>query len=140
MAHYEVQTIEAQGIPYAEYRYAPEPTDIEVVTIEFTPDPDNRSNYGYSHPRYTFTETVAIRKDWERCQDNNLDWRDELILYRICSLQIVELFSKPSGRLREAPTWLFGVRSSYSLQLLWFEEEDLISVREIEQDNYDCVF
>jgi hypothetical protein len=139
MAHYEAQTISAFGIPYTEYRYTPEPTDIEVVTIEFTPDPDNKSNYSYSHPRYTFTETVAIRKDWERCQQNNLDWRDELILYRICSLDLVELFSKSTGRLTEAPSWMFGVRSSYSLQLLWFEEDDLISLREMEQDNYNCI-
>jgi hypothetical protein len=110
---YEVQTISAFGIPYTESRIAPDPTEIEIVTIEFIPDPDNRSDYGYSHPRYTFTETVALRADWEQCQQHKLDWRDELTFYRVCSLQLVELFSKATGRLTEAPTWLFGVRSYY---------------------------
>jgi hypothetical protein len=43
---YETQTLEAFGIPYTESRIAPDPTEIEIVTIEFTPDPDNRSDYG----------------------------------------------------------------------------------------------
>lgn len=140
MAYAEVQTIEAFGIPYTEYRIAPDPTDVEIVTIEFTPDPDNSNTYGYSHPRYTFTETVAKRKDWERCQQHNLDWQEELILYRVCALELVELFLKATGRLTQAPSWLFGVRSSYSRELHWFEEDELISLREMQQDRDDCDF
>jgi hypothetical protein len=135
MTYYIADTVECGGIPCFEYRIAPDPTEIEIVTIEFTPDPDNRSDYGYSHPRYTFTETVALRSDWEKCQQHKLDWRDELTFYRVCSLQLVELFSKATGRLTEAPTWLFGVRSYYSRELRWFSEEELISVREMQQDN-----
>jgi hypothetical protein len=134
---YENQTISAFGIPYTEYRTAPSPTDVEIVTIEFIPDPDNNNTYGYSHPRYTFTETVALRKDWERCQQNNLDWHDELTFYRVCSLQLLESFSKRTGRLVEAPSWLFGVRSLYSRELLWFSEDELISVREMQQVDDD---
>jgi len=137
---YETQTIEAFGVPNTEYRIAPE-IETELITIEFTPDPDNKYLYGYSHPRYTFTETVALRKDWEHCQQHKLNWRDKLILYRICSLHLVEPFCPITRQLIQAPYWLFRVRNYSGCVLHWFSEDELVSVhemqREIHQEYYE---
>ncbi|MGH2412499.1 MAG: hypothetical protein ACRDEA_02140 [Microcystaceae cyanobacterium] len=138
MAYLEIQTIKAFGIPYTEYRYAPEPTDIQIVTIEFIPDPDCLNNYAYPQPQYTFTQTVALRKDWEGCQRHHLDWREDLQFYEVCTLRLIQPKSKLTRRLTEAPFWLYGLqREGNPCDVLWAEEEELISQREIEQIEED---
>jgi hypothetical protein len=132
--HYEVQTIEAFGVTYAEERYVPEPGDIDVVTIEFVPNPENTGDYCYPHPQYSFTRTVAIRRNWEVCQQNNLDWREELKLYRVCGMCLKEYFSKETGRLVDEPFWQYGVTSSNCSEVRWFEEDEIVSVEEMQQD------
>ncbi|MGH2414322.1 MAG: hypothetical protein ACRDEA_11680, partial [Microcystaceae cyanobacterium] len=107
---YANQTIEAGGIPRTEFRYAPDPCDIQIVTIEFIPDPECISDYIYPQPQYTFTQTVALRKDWEGCQRHQLDWREDLQFYEVSTLRLIQPKSKLTRRLTEAPSWLYGLQ------------------------------
>ncbi|NJO94324.1 MAG: hypothetical protein HC820_08245 [Hydrococcus sp. RM1_1_31] len=54
MSYEEVQTISAFGIPYTEYRYYPEPTDLEIpiITIEFKPKTHPLDDYCYDQPQF----------------------------------------------------------------------------------------
>jgi hypothetical protein len=138
MTQYITDTVECGGIPRFEYRYVPEQTEIERVTIEFIPDPENRNSYSYSHPLYTFTQIVAIRHSWEVCQQNTLDWREELTLYRVCCLRLIEPISRETQRLTDAPFWLYGVTSPSCSDLLWFDEDELISIEQMQQEQAPC--
>jgi hypothetical protein len=133
---YEVQTIFAGGIPFTEYRHAPDITDIQIVCIEFKPDQNCIQEYTYPQPKYTITETVAKRSDWECIKQSNADWREHLNLYRVVGLRLVEYFSS-NGKLKETPRWIFGVSRQSSREVVWMEEDDLVSVQELEPDYYE---
>jgi len=110
MSYEEVQTISAFGIPYTEYRYYPEPTDLEIpiITIEFKPKTHPLDDYCYSQPLFVFSDVVVLRDKWEYCQLHQLDINEELDLFRIVGMKLVEPRSK-SGRLTEAPYWLYEI-------------------------------
>jgi hypothetical protein len=107
---YEVQTLSAFGIPYTETRYAPEPTDLEIpiITIEFKPLVHPNDDYCYDQPQFVFTDVVVLCSQWEYCQHLQLDIKEELDHYRIVGMKLVEPRSK-SGRLTEAPYWLYEI-------------------------------
>ncbi|MGK7894933.1 MAG: hypothetical protein AB4372_15265 [Xenococcus sp. (in: cyanobacteria)] len=68
MTYTEIQTIEASGIPYLEYRPQPEVAEDVIITIEFTPKPQSPSSeHHYSHPEFRFGDLVATRANWEHC-------------------------------------------------------------------------
>lgn len=129
---YEAQIVEAQGIPSVEFRYEAEPTETQIVTIEFTPQIHPLDDYTYKHPLFVFGDIVALTEHWECCQKNQLDPNEELHWFKVCAMELIEPQSK-SGRLTDAPYWLYGIRCQTGTQeLMWFEEGELISKREIE--------
>lgn len=128
---YEVQTIEAFGMPYTESRYSPEPVDLEVpiITIEFKPDPQN--DYCYDQPKFVFLDEVVLRDKWEYCLMHQLDFDEELDIFRIIGMKLVESRSK-SGRLTEAPNWLYEIEClTSSKKAIWIDEEELIGKRDL---------
>ena len=134
MTSYEVQTLEAFGMPYVEYRFEPEASDIPIITIEFQPQVHPNDEYNYPHPLYVFGDIVALRQQWEHCQEHGINPDEEMDYYRICALELVEHKSK-SGRLTDAPYWLYGIRcTTGTKELMWFEEEELVAKRVVEEN------
>jgi hypothetical protein len=134
---YDVQIIEAFGISYPETRYYPELTDLEpqLITIEFKPETHPLDDYGYSQPRFVFGDLVVLQEQWEHCQENHVEPNEELDIFRICAMELVERRSK-SGRLTSAPEWLYGIRCTTGTQeLIWFDEDELMSSRELKPDS-----
>lgn len=127
-----IQTIEANGLPYSEYRYEPEILETTLVTIEFRPESHPLDDYDYSPPRFVFNDTVALQQQWNHCLQADLDPDEELDYYRVCALELVEPKSK-SGRLNDAPYWLIGIRClSGTRELIWFEQDELLSKEDLE--------
>ncbi len=63
----EIQTVEASGIPYLEYRPQPEVTEDLIITSEFTPKPQSPdSEYHYSQPEFRFKNLFATKTNWEQ--------------------------------------------------------------------------
>lgn len=127
MTYTTIQTIEASGIPYVEYRPQPEVNEELIITIEFTPEqqsPD--SDYQYTQPEFRFGDIVATRQDWEYCYRHQLP-ESELDTFRICAMELVDNLT-PSGGLLSQPRWKYGLRSSHSKDLVWFEEQALVRV------------
>ena len=123
----EIQTIEASGIPYLEYRPQPEVAEDLIITIEFTPKPQSPgSEYHYSQPEFRFNDLVATRQDWEHCHKHRLP-ETELELLRICAMEMVDNLT-PSGELLSQPRWKYGLRSDKTKDLVWFEEQALVRV------------
>jgi hypothetical protein len=137
MAHYDVQTIEAFGISYPETRYYPEQPEVEkpFVTIEFQPKTHPLDDYDYSHPRFVFSDLVILQEQWDYCQAHHVEPNEELDIFRICAMELVERRSQ-SGRLTSAPEWLYGIRcTTGTKELIWFSEDELMSGRELEPDS-----
>jgi hypothetical protein len=133
MSYYEVQTISAFGMPYTETKYYPEPTENEpqLITIEFKPYTHSMDEYSYSQPRFVFGDLVVLQEQWDYCQENQVEPIEELDIFRICAMELVERRSK-SGRLTHAPEWLYGIRcTTGTKELMWFEEDELMSSREL---------
>jgi hypothetical protein len=128
---YLAQTVEAGGMLYDEYRYAPE-VEEDPIVIAFKPKTHPLEDYGYDAPRFVPTDTVYLREQVERCAANGADPKEELETYRVVGLQLVEYLSS-SGRLTEAPYWLIGVRCrTGSRDVRWLEEEELVGAGEVE--------
>ena len=73
MTYTEIQTIEANGVPYVEYRAEPEIDEEVIITIEFTPQQQSwDSDYQYSQPQFIFGDMVATKQQWQHCQKYNL--------------------------------------------------------------------
>lgn len=122
-----IQTIEAHGVLVTEYRHEPE-TD-QIITIEFKPDNDK---YDYPQPEFVFHETVAMRGQYDECCSRKLDLSEHLDYFTISALELAE--HRVNGILQSPPTWLYGIRSTRGTsELMWFESEELISRRDIEQ-------
>jgi hypothetical protein len=116
----EVQTVEAAGIPRTEYRYYPEPEDVELITLEFTVC---QESYAYSHPQFTFRQLVATKEQWQDQQDHP---DRELDLLSICALELVEPRDH-QGELTRAPHWRYGLScSTGTKELVWFDESELV--------------
>lgn len=136
MAYTEVQTIRAFGVPYTETRYYPEPTDVEepLITIEIKPKTHPLDDFGYSRPRFVFGNVVVLKEQWQYCQEHPDDSSEELDIFCICAMELVERKSE-SGRLTEAPHWLYGIRCSTGTQeLMWFIEDELLSEQDLEPE------
>ncbi|NJO93361.1 MAG: hypothetical protein HC820_01475 [Hydrococcus sp. RM1_1_31] len=136
MTYTEVQTVEAFGISYPEIRYYPEPTEVEepLITIEFKPKTHPLDDYSYSHPRFVFGDLVVFKDQWEYCLEHPDDSSEELEFFRICAMELVAPKSE-SGRLTEAPYWLYGIRCSTGTQeIMWFDEDELMSERDLKFD------
>jgi hypothetical protein len=122
-----IQIIEAHGVLVTEYRHEPETE--QLITIEFKPDNDK---YEYPQPEFVFQEVVAMRAQYDECIERHLDLDENLDYFRICALQLVEHIT--DGRLQSQPSWLYGIRYARGTrELMWFESEELISRRDIEQ-------
>ncbi|MDJ0648253.1 MAG: hypothetical protein QNJ60_06045 [Xenococcaceae cyanobacterium MO_188.B19] len=129
----EIQTIEANGIPYVEYRPQREIEEDVIITIEFTPKQQTPgSEYHYSQPEFRFNDLVATRQDWEHCYKHRLP-ETELDTFRISAMELVDNLT-PSGQLLSQPRWKYGLRSSHSKNLVWFEEQALVRVTESNPD------
>ena len=121
----EIQTIEANGIPYVEYRPQREIEEDVIITIEFTPKQQTPgSEYHYSQPEFRFNDLVATRADWEHCYKHRLP-ETELETFRICAIEMVDCLT-PSGELLSQPRWKYGLRSDKTKDLVWYEEEALV--------------
>jgi hypothetical protein len=131
MSYTEIQQIDAQGIPTIEYRA--EPDEISIPSrIQFDFEPRfPHDQYGYSEPKYVFCEQVILVTQWQECQDNQYDFFDIYETYHICALELEE-YSLTGKKLYEAPSWKYGIRGTKGTkELVWFEEDELISINEI---------
>ena len=127
----EVQTIEAFGVPYVETRYQPEIDERQLITIEFEPPIHPHDDYGYSHPQFTFLETVAIREQLEDYLENGLNLAEHLELYEITAIQLTAPRTKEE-RLTKAPRWSYGICcQTGTKELMWFSESELICKRDV---------
>ncbi len=127
MTYTKIQTIEANGVPYVEYRAEPDFDEDIIITVEFTPNkqsPD--SEYYYSQPEFVFNDLVTTKQQWEHIYKYHLP-ESELDLFRICAMELVD-FLTPSGELLSQPRWKYGLRSSHSKDLVWFSEQALVRV------------
>jgi hypothetical protein len=130
MTYLEVQSVEAHGIPTTEYRVAPT-RELLLITIEFTPCVHPADEYCYPHPEFTFGDEVATVEQWSDCQEHNLNLDEEIDIYKVCALELVENKTK-SGRLRETPHWLYGIRcTTGTKELMWFEGAELVAKRDL---------
>ena len=127
MTYTEIQTIEAAGVPYVEYRAEPEIDEDIIITIEFTPKKQSwDSEYQYSQPQFIFGDMVATKQQWEHCQKYHLP-DNQLDLFCVCAMELVDSLT-PNGELLSHPRWKYGLRSSHSKDLVWFEEQALVRV------------
>ena len=127
MTYAEIQTIQASGIPYVEYRPQPEVAEDIIITIEFTPEPQSPdSEYQYTQPEFRFNDLVTTKQQWEHIYKYRLP-ETELDTFRICAMELVD-FLTPSGELLSQPRWKYGLRSSHSKDLVWFSEQALVRV------------
>jgi len=138
MSDYKVQTLEAFGTSYVEKRYEPESDNVGKITIEFYPNVHPLDElvleYEYPYPVFVFGELVALRQQWEYCRKHGIAPEEEINYYRICALELVAPESE-SGRLTEAPYWLYGIRcTTGTKELMWLEEEELVALRVIEEN------
>ena len=127
MTYTKIQTIEANGVPYVEYRAEPDFDEDIIITVEFTPNkqsPD--SEYYYSQPEFVFNDLVTTKQQWEHIYKYHLP-ESELDLFRICAMELVDSLT-PNGELLSQPRWKYGLRSSHSKNLVWFEEQALVRV------------
>ena len=129
MTYTEIQTIEAFGMPYTEYRAQPEVDEEILITIEFTPPIQSFDvEYSYSQPRFRFGDMVATKQQWEHCLLNHLNPDTELDLFRICAMELVDSLS-PSEELLSQPYWQYGIRCQHGTQeLVWLEEVALVRI------------
>ncbi len=126
MTYTTIQTIEASGIPYLEYRPQPEVNEDVIITIEFTPEaqsPD--SEYQYTQPEFVFNDLVTTKQQWEHCHKYHLP-ETELEIFRICEMGLVDSLT-PSGELLSQPRWKYGVRNGVK-DLVWYEEQALVRI------------
>ncbi len=127
MTYTTIQTIEASGIPYLEYRPQREVDEDLLITIEFTPEPQSwDSEYQYSQPEFVFNDLVATRQQWEHIYKYHLP-ETELNLFRICAMELVDNLT-PSGQLLSEPYWRYGVRCDKTRELRWFSEQALVRI------------
>ncbi len=127
MTYAEIQTIQASGIPYVEYRPQPEVAEDIIITIEFTPEPQSPdSEYQYTQPEFRFNDLVTTKQQWEHIYKYRLP-ETELDTFRICAMELVD-FLTPNGELLSQPRWKYGLRSSHSKDLVWFSEQALVRV------------
>ena len=123
----EIQTIEAAGVPYVEYRPEPEIDEDVIITIEFTPpkqSPD--SEYYYPQSQFRFRDLVTTKQQWEHCKKYRLP-ETELQLFRVSDMGLVENLT-PSGQLLSQPYWRYGVRCDRTRKVIWFEESALVRI------------
>ena len=134
MTYTTIQTIEASGIPYVEYRPEPEVKEDLIITIEFTPKPQTPgSDYQYTQPEFRFGDLVATRQDWEHCYKHRLP-ETELETFRICAMEMVDSLT-PSGELLSQPRWKYEIESIDKIgESIWFEEQALVRVTESNPD------
>lgn len=118
------QTVEAFGIPYVEYGHD-EPEVEQRICIEFTPHTHHLDDYGIPEPAFKFCDEVAMRQQYDHCVENNIDFSEELDIFRICAMELVEYRSQ-RGVLTDAPYWRYGIRYARGTrELIWFEEDEL---------------
>ncbi len=133
MTYTTIQTVEASGIPYLEYRPEPEVNEDLIITIEFTPEPQSPgSEYHYSQPYFVYGDIVATKAKWEHCKKYHLP-ETELDTFRICAMEMVDSLT-PSGELLSQPRWKYGLRSDKTKDLVWYEEEALVLATESNPD------
>ncbi len=137
MSYTEIQRIECQGIPAIEYRTEPDDIPIpERIQFDFIPQ-FPYDQYGYSPPKFVFSEQVILAFQWHQCQDNQDNFFEEHEVYRICALELDE-YSLTGKTLYEAPSWKYGIRGTRGTrELIWFEESDLISLAEINSEDQE---
>ncbi|HAC65110.1 MAG TPA: hypothetical protein DCF68_16665 [Cyanothece sp. UBA12306] len=115
MSIYIAETVEDQDSPHSE------------ILIEFTPRFPNY-DFAYSSPDFVFAQFVLLRAELAICQSNNLDWKEECEVYRICALELVEPARIGSKKLADFPYWMYGIRGTKGTsELVWFSEFELIS-------------
>ncbi len=86
MTYTKIQTIEAAGVPYVEYRPQPEVEEDIIITIEFTPPKQSwDSEYYYPQPQFRFRDLVTTKQQWEHCKKYRLP-ETELNLFRVSDM------------------------------------------------------
>ena len=134
MSYTEIQRLECLGIPTIEYRG--EAPISERIQFDFSPRFPH-DQYGYSPPKYVFSEPVILVSQWQECLDNQYDFFDVYDVYHICALELIE-YTLTGDRLYEAPYWKYGIRGTRGTkELIWFEENELVSINEINSEDQE---
>jgi hypothetical protein len=110
-----VQYVEAFGVSYPEYRTIPEVECNEYrITVEITKQLPAGSDYSYKDPDFVWGDFVIKQEQREYCLTNSLDLQENLDVFEVCAIDLVEHKS-------------YGIRSvDRKRTLIWFDEWDLI--------------
>jgi len=126
MTYTTIQTIEAAGVPYVEYRPQPEVNEDVLITIEFTPEPQSPdSDYQYTQPEFAIMDMIWLKVQLEYCEEHQIP-ETQLKQFRICAMELVDCVT-PSGQLLTQPYWKYGIRNGAG-DLVWLEEQALVRV------------
>jgi hypothetical protein len=122
-----VQYVEASGVSYPEYRTIPEVECNEYrITVEITKQLPAGSDYSYKDSDFVWGDLVVKNKQREYCLTNSLDLQENLDVFEVCALELVEHKSR-SGLLLENPYWRYGIRClDGTKEMVWFDEWELI--------------
>ncbi len=145
MAQQLIQTLEHQGIPYAEYRDEPDQLDFidiqerkKEIVIKVQPSfPDDF--YEYPEPKYALGQKVVIADDWYYCQENGIDFEEESQFYTISAILLVEPTCRTSKGLTMPPYFMFGingVKNKPSYELTWFADPEFLTLDELESQEF----
>ena len=138
-----IQTIEHQGIPYAEYRDEPdhldnflqEPKEIVVKVKPSFPD----DLYEYPEPKFGLGQKVVIADQWYYCQENGIDFSEENEISTILAIELVEPTSRVAKGLIDDPYFMYGIRGvkgKGTYELAWFSAPELLALYEINNQEF----
>jgi hypothetical protein len=121
-----VQYVEAFGVNYPEYRTVPEECNEYRLTVEITKQLPAESDYSYKEPDFVWGDLVVKHEQREYCLTHKLDPEENLDLFEVCAIELVEHKSK-SGLLLENPFWSYGIRClDGTKEMVWFDEWELV--------------
>ncbi len=122
----DLRYVEAFGVSYPEYRDRKEECSEYRITVETTKQLPAGSDYSYKDPDFVWGDLVVKNEQREYCLTHSLDLQENLDLFEVCAIELVERKSK-SGLLLENPYWRYGIRClDGTKELIWFEEWELV--------------
>ncbi|MGB5769429.1 MAG: hypothetical protein WBM32_06100 [Crocosphaera sp.] len=136
MAQQLIQTIEAQGRPYAEYRDEPDQSDLLIAKEKefFVQVKKSFPNdlYEYPEPDFCVGSKVVITDEWNYCEENGIDFLEESEIYKISAIELIEPTFRSGRGLSEPAYWMYGIRGTKgTYELVWFREDELLSREEL---------
>ncbi|MGB5769614.1 MAG: hypothetical protein WBM32_07055, partial [Crocosphaera sp.] len=144
MAQQLIQTIEAQGRTYAEYRDEPDQSDLLLAREKklFLQVEKSFPNdlYEYPEPNFCLGSKVVIAEEWDYCKENGIDFLEESEIYKISAIELIEPTFKSGRGLSEPAYCMFGILGTKgTYELVWFRDDELLSIEQLSiHDNLDA--